>query len=45
MIEYARTQMTEEEFKPDYDRLTAQYEKLAERIAAIQREKGDREYL
>lgn len=39
MNEYARTQMTEEEFKPDYDRLTAQYEKLAERIAVILQER------
>lgn len=36
--------MTEEEFKPEYDRLAARYEKLAERIAEIQREKNDREY-
>ena len=36
--------MTEEEFKPEYDKLAARYEKLAERIAAIQREKDDREY-
>ncbi|MBQ8987977.1 MAG: hypothetical protein IJ100_12210 [Lachnospiraceae bacterium] len=42
--ENARTQMTEEEFKPEYDRLAARYEKLAERIAATQREKDDREY-
>ena len=39
----ARTQMTEEEFKPEYDKLAARYEKLAERISAIQREKDDRE--
>lgn len=42
--ENARTQMTEEEFKPEYDGLAARYEKLADRIAAIQREKDDREY-
>jgi len=42
--ENAKTQMTEEEFKPEYDRLAVRYEKLAERIAAIQREKDDREY-
>lgn len=42
--ENARTQMTEEEFKPEYDKLAARYEKLAERIAVIQREKDDREY-
>ena len=42
--ENARTQMTEEEFKPEYDKLVARYEKLAERIAAIQLEKDDREY-
>ena len=42
--ENARTQMPEEEFKPEYDRLAVRYEKLAEKIAAIQREKYDREY-
>ena len=42
--ENARTQMTEEEFKPEYDKLASRYEKLAERIAVIQREKDDREY-
>ena len=42
--ENARTQMTEEEFKPEYDKLATRYEKLAERIAVIQREKDDREY-
>ena len=42
--ENARTQMTEEEFKPEYDKLAARYEKLTERIAATQREKDDREY-
>ena len=42
--ENARTQMMEEEFKPEYDKLASRYEKLAERIAAIQREKDDREY-
>ena len=42
--ENARTQMTEEEFKPEYDKLAARYEKLAERTTAIQREKDDREY-
>ena len=35
--------MTEDEFTPEYDRLVSQYEKLAERISAIQREKDDRE--
>ena len=42
--ENARTQMTEDEFTPEYDRLVSQYEKLAARIAAIQREKEDKEY-
>ena len=42
--ENARTQMTEEEFSPEYDRLISQYEKLAARIATIQREKEDREF-
>lgn len=42
--ENARTQMTEEEFKPEYDKQAVRYEKLAERVAAIQREKDDREY-
>ena len=42
--ENARTQMTEEEFSPEYDRLVSQYEKLAAKIAAIQREKEDKEY-
>ena len=42
--ENARTQMTEEEFKREYDKLASRYEKLAERIAAIQREKDDKEY-
>lgn len=42
--ENARTQMTDEEFKPEYDKLAARYEKLAERIAALQREKDDKEY-
>ena len=32
------------EFKPEYDGLAVRYEKLAEKIAAIQREKDDREY-
>ena len=36
--------MTEEEFSPEYDRLVSQYEKLAAKIAAIQREKEDKEY-
>lgn len=36
--------MTEEKFKPEYDRLAERYEKLAERIATIQQEKDDREY-
>ena len=34
----------EEEFKPEYDKLASRYEKLAEKIAAILREKYDREY-
>ena len=42
--ENARTQMTEDEFTPEYDRLVSQYEKLAARIATIQREKEDKEY-
>jgi len=42
--ENARTQMTEDEFTPEYDRLVSQYEKLAAKIAAIQREKEDKEY-
>ena len=42
--ENARTQMTEDEFTPEYDRLVGQYEKLAAKIAAIQREKEDKEY-
>ena len=42
--ENARTQMAEEEFKPEYDRLVARYEKLAARIATIQQEKEDKEY-
>ena len=42
--ENARTQMTEEEFNPEYDRLVSQYEKLAARIATIQRVKEDKEY-
>ena len=36
--------MTEDEFTPEYDRLVGQYEKLAARIATIQREKEDREF-
>lgn len=36
--------MTEEDFKPEYDKLAARYEKLSERIASIQREKDDKEY-
>ena len=36
--------MTEDEFTPEYDRLVSQYEKLAAKIATIQREKDDREY-
>ena len=36
--------MTEEEFSPEYDRLVSQYEKLAAKIAVIQREKEDKEY-
>ena len=42
--ENARTQMTEEEFTPEYDRLVSQYEKLAARIAVIQQEKEEKEY-
>lgn len=37
-------QFSKEEFKPEYDKRAAWYEKLAERIAAIQREKDYREY-
>ena len=36
--------MTEDEFKMEYDRLAGQYEKLAARITAIQKEKEDKEY-
>jgi hypothetical protein len=36
--------MTEDEFTPEYDRMVGQYEKLAVKIAAIQREKEDKEY-
>ena len=36
--------MTEDEFTPEYDRLVSQYEKLAAKIATIQREKEDKEY-
>ena len=42
--ENARTQMTEDEFTPEYDRLVSQYEKLAAKIAVIQRVKEDKEY-
>ena len=42
--ENARTQMAEDEFTPEYDRLVSQYEKLAAKIAVIQREKEDKEY-
>jgi len=42
--ENARTQMAEDEFSPEYDRLVSQYEKLAAKIAAIQREKEYKEY-
>ena len=42
--ENAKTQMTEDEFTPEYDRLVGQYEKLAARIATIQREKENKEY-
>ena len=42
--ENARTQMAEDEFTPEYDRLVCQYEKLAAKIAVIQREKEDKEY-
>ena len=36
--------MAEDAFTPEYDRLVGQYEKLAARIAAIQREKEEKEY-
>ena len=36
--------MTEDEFTPEYDRLVSQYEKLAARIATIQKEKEAKEY-
>ena len=36
--------MTVDEFTPEYDLLVSQYEKLAAKIAAIQREKEDKEY-
>ena len=36
--------MTEDEFTPEYDRMVGQYEKLAARIATIQREKEAKEY-
>ena len=36
--------MTEEEFKSEYENLAARYGKLSDRIAAIQREKDDKEY-
>ena len=42
--ENARTQMTEDEFTPEYDRLVSQYEKLTAKIATIQQEKEDKEY-
>ena len=42
--ENARTQMTEDEFKPEYGKLVAQYGKLSDRIAAIQRDKDDKEH-
>ena len=42
--ENARTQMTENEFTPEYDRLVSQYENLAAKTAVIQREKEDKEY-
>ena len=42
--EKARTQMTEDEFTPEYDRLVSQYENLAAKTAVIQREKEDKEY-
>ena len=40
----ARTQMTEDEFTPEYDHLVGQYEKMTARIAVIQREKETKEY-
>ena len=40
--ENARTQMMEEEFKPEYDKLASRYEKLAERIAAYPRPRAGR---
>ena len=36
--------MTEDEFNSEYDRLVGQYEKMAAKIATIQREKEDKEY-
>ena len=42
--ENARTQMEEDEFTPEYDRLVSQYEKLAAKIAVIQQEKEDKEF-
>ena len=36
--------MAEDAFTPEYDRLVGQYEKLATRIAAIQREKEEKDY-
>ena len=42
--ENARTQMAKDEFKSEYENLAAQYGKLSDRIAAIQREKDDKEY-
>ena len=44
VTENARTQRTEDEFTPEYDRLVSQYEKLAARISVIQREKEDKDY-
>ena len=42
--ENARTQMKEDEFTPEYDRLVSQCEKLVAKIAVIQREKEEKEY-
>lgn len=41
--ENARTQMAEDEFNHEHEKLAARYERLSERIAAIQEKKGDKE--
>ena len=43
-LHQAFTPIPEDEFKSEYGRLAAQYGKLSDRIAAIQREKDDKEY-